>query len=47
MMNQARFGTDMPCIGNEVQENASRFGQNHLKSPHSGLIWGPSTPLQF
>ena len=29
LMNQVSFGTVIPCIGNEVQENASRFGQNH------------------
>ncbi len=47
LMNQVSFGTVILCIGNEVQENVSRFGQNHGKSPYSELIWGPSTPLQF
>ena len=28
LMNQVSFGTVMPCIGSEVQENATRFGQN-------------------
>ena len=28
LMNQVSFGTVIPCIGREVQENVSRFGQN-------------------
>ena len=28
-MNQVSFGTVIPCISGEVQENVSRFGQNH------------------
>ena len=46
LMNQVSFGTVIPCIRGEVQENVSRFCQNHRKSPYSGLIWGPSTLLQ-
>ena len=45
-MNQVSFGTVIPCIRSEVQENVSPFCQNHRKSPYSGLIWGPSTLLQ-
>ena len=29
LMNQVSFGTVIPCIGVEVQQNASRFGQNN------------------
>ena len=29
LMNQVSFGTVIPCIGREVQDNVSRFGQNH------------------
>ena len=47
LMNIVSFGTVIPCIRGEVQENVSRFGQNHWKSPYSELIWGPSTLLQF
>ena len=32
LMNQVSFGTVISCIGNEVQENVSRFGQNHRVS---------------
>ena len=46
-MKQVSFGTVIPCIRSEVQDNVSRFGQNHWKSPYSGLIWGPKTLLQF
>ena len=28
-MKQVSFGTVIPCIRGEVQENVSRFGQNH------------------
>ena len=47
LMNKVSFGTVIPCIRGEVQENVSRFGQNHWKSPYFGLILGPSTLLQF
>ena len=46
-MKQVSFGIVIPCIRAEVQENVSRFGQNHWKSPYSGLIWGPSTSYNF
>ena len=46
-MKQVSVGTVIPYIRDEVQENVSRFGQNHWKSPYSGLIWGHSTLLQF
>ena len=29
LMNQVSFGTVIPCIGREVQDTVSRFGQNH------------------
>ena len=29
LMNRVSFGTVIPCIGREVQDNVSRFGQNH------------------
>ena len=29
LMNRVSFGTVIPCIGNEVLENVSCFGQNH------------------
>ncbi len=38
-MNQVSFGTVIPCIGREVQDTVSRFGQNHWKSPYYGFIW--------
>ena len=47
LMQQVSFDTVIPCIRGEVQENVIRFGQNHWKSPYSGLIWGSSTLLQF
>ena len=46
-IKQVSFGTVIPCIRGEVQENVSRFGQNHGKSLYPGLIWWPSTVLQF
>ena len=29
LMKKVSFGTVIPCIRGEVQENVSRFGQNH------------------
>ena len=29
LMNKVSFGTVIPCIRGEVQENVSRFVQNH------------------
>ena len=29
LMNKVSFGTVIPCIRDEVQENVSRFGQHH------------------
>ena len=29
LINQVSVGTVIPCICDEVQENVSRFGQNH------------------
>ena len=38
LTNQVSCGTVIPCIGGEVQEMVSRFGENlHILGPFGGL----------